>query len=83
MVRIGGHVVERSLLAAEGTSVLELSHKSNVLHHGSVVWVGCAAKTATPLSAVAVVLWVMLLYLVTVGMMWQRPMHCAIYGHRH
>jgi hypothetical protein len=66
-----GHVVERCLLASECASVLKLCHKTNVLHHGSVVRMGSAAETGTSFSTMTVVFGVVLWYLVTIGMTWE------------
>lgn len=70
-------------MASKCTGVLELGHKSNVLHHGSVVGMGCAAKTATSFTAVTIVLWTTPWYLMAISMMRQGTMYRAINGNGH
>ena len=69
VVRIGRHVVKGRLLPSECTSVLELRHEANILHHRSIVRMSSTAEACTPFSTVTIVFGIMLRYLVPVGMM--------------
>lgn len=69
-MRIGWHVVKRSLLTSECACVLELCHQSDILHHGGIVWMGGAAEATTSLTTVAIMLWIVLRYVVIVTMLW-------------